>query len=113
MEDSKEKKSLVGQYYIAVSIDQLHIEDNLVIEDFDHADIYDWTIEDVREEIDGLLMYEYQSYEGLHGYLTEEECDEEDLDYTGEISSNVNYFIGKILSVDEDNDTITVEEVCI
>lgn len=48
---------------------------------------YDQAMEYAR----GLAIEDYQSYEGMHGLLTEEECEEEGATYEDELDSWLDY----------------------
>ena len=49
------------------------------------------TPEDAVDYARQLAVEEYESYEGLHGILNEEECEEEGVEYGDEIDSWIDY----------------------
>jgi hypothetical protein len=57
----------------------------------DYTVIESDSLESATEYARELAKQEYESYEGLHGVLTEEECDEEGIDYEEEIEARILY----------------------
>lgn len=74
-------------------------------------------VDDANDFAESLAREEYESYEGIHGILDQEECEEQDIDYEDEVCSWIDYRVVEIETEEQlmelaEEENMDIDTIC-